>query len=141
MKKLFLALILASGLTFLTGCITSTVQPTVRYRQNHPVSASGKRVIADIEATNYASFLFGFIPIVGGSHTLPNAWQYHMWTNTVTNRKTKYMMNWYAKRVMKADGIENVKITHETIGWPTLWIVTWRKIHATAQVVENTDGK
>ena len=105
------------------------------------VSESGKKIVAEIEGTNYTSFLFGVLPIVSGSHTRPNAWQYSMWRDNVSNRKTRSMMNWYATRVMKADGIENFEVEYDTIGWPTLWIVTWKTAHAKAQVVKNIPAK
>lgn len=121
----------------LAGCVTSTVQPTVQYKEFSKFSPKGDMIVADIEGTNYTSYLFGVLPIVGGSWGRPNAWQYNMWQDTVSNRKTRYMMNWYATKVMKADGIENLKITRDTIGWPTLWIVSWRTVHASAQVVKH----
>lgn len=137
MKKIYLCFfciaVLLSG-----GCVTSTVKPVVEYEKNTRFTEKGNMVVADLEATNYTSYLFGIFPIVGGSHTLPNAWQYHMWKDTVSDRKTKSMMNWYARRVMKCDGIENYKVERDTIGWPTLWIVSWRTVHATAQAVKNT---
>lgn len=125
----------------IAGCVTSTVTPTVRYPEKTKYSASGKMVVADIEATNYTSYLFGIFPIVGGSHSLPNAWQYRMWRDTTSDRKTKGMMSWYAKRVLRADGIENYKAERDVIGWPTLWIVSWRTVHATAQVVKAAPKK
>ncbi len=131
----------AAVLLVLCGCVTSTVTPVVKYQKGAEFAQSGNMVIADIEASNYTSYLFGFIPILGGSHTRPNAWQYYMWQDTVSNRKTRSMMNWYAKRVLKGDGIENVTIKHDTIGWPTLWIVSWRKVEATARVVKHTVRK
>lgn len=140
MKKLLFSLI---GAVMLAGCVTSTVEPTMEYKPMSKFTEKGDMVVADISGTNYTSYLFGLFPIVGGSWTLPNAWQYNMWTDTVSNRKTQSMMNWYATKVMKADGIENLKITRDTIGWPTLWIVSWRTVHATAQVIkrQNTAGK
>ncbi len=133
MKKLLLPLLTA---VMLTGCITSTVEPTREYKPMSKFSEKGNMVVADISGTNYTSYLFGLFPIVGGRWTFPNAWQYNMWENTVSPRKTRFMMNWYATKVMKADGIENLKITTDTIGWPTLWIVSWRIVHASAQVIK-----
>ena len=133
MKKLLFPLICA---VMLAGCITSTVEPTVKYEPMTKFTENGDMVVAEISGTNYTSYLFGLLPIVGGSHILPNAWQYRMWTNTVSNRKVRSMMNWYATKVMKADGIENLEITRDTIGWPTLWIVSWRTVNASAQVIK-----
>ena len=101
------------------------------------MTPAGNMVVADIEGTNYTSYLFGIFPIVGGSWGRPNSSQYNMYQDTISDRKTRYMMNWYATRVMKADGIENLQIVRDTIGWPTLWIVSWRTVHASAQVVKN----
>ena len=133
MKKLLLPFF---AVFLLAGCVTSTVQPTVEYKPMSKFTEKGDMVVADIEATNYTSYLFGIFPIVGGSWSRPNAWQYDMWQSTVSNRKTRFMMNWYATKVMKADGIENLKITRDTIGWPTLWIVSWRTVNASAQVIK-----
>lgn len=141
MKKIIYTAVFAVLVFFISGCVTSTVTPTMQYPANTKFSAKGKMVIADIEATNYTSYLFGFIPIVGGSHSLPNAWQYRMWRDTISDRKTKGMMNWYGKRVLKGDGIENYRAERDIIGWPTLWIVSWRTVRATAQVVKNTPRK
>ena len=141
MKKFFALSIFAISVLLLSGCTTSTVKATVEYKPGEKISDSGNMVIADIEATNYTSYLFGLLPIVGGSHSRPNACQYYMWRDTVSDRKTQSMMNWYGKRVLKGSGIENYKVQRETIGWPTLWIVSWRTVHATAQVVKNTPKK
>ena len=43
--------------------------------------------------------------------------------------------------VLKGDGIENYKVKRDVIGWPTLWIVSWRTVHATAQVVKYDKSK
>lgn len=141
MKKISVLSFWVLTLLFLSGCTTSTVKPTMEYAKGKKFSGTGNMVIADIEATNYTSYLFGLLPIVGGSHSRPNACQYYMWRDTVSNRKTQNMMNWYGKRVLKGDGIENFKIRRKTIGWPTLWIVSWRTVHASAQVVKNTPKK
>ena len=141
MKKIVYAVVFAAFILVWSGCVTSTVTPVVRYDKNTKFTSNGNMVIADIEATNYTSYLFGLFPIVGGRHTRPNAWQYNMWEDTVSDRKTRSMMNWYAKRVLKGDGIENVSIKHDTIGWPTLWIVSWRTVEAKAQVVKYTAPK
>ncbi len=140
MKKFILSLFACGAVLFLSGCVTSTVE-IVRDYPSDSVSESGKKIVAEIEGTNYTSFLFGVLPIVSGSHTRPNAWQYSMWRDNVSNRKTRSMMNWYATRVMKADGIENFEFEYDTIGWPTLWIVTWKTAHAKAQVVKNIPAK
>lgn len=136
MKKSVFLCIFVLAVMILSGCTTSTVKPTMEYAYGKKISAKGNVVIADIEATNYTSYLFGFIPIVGGSHSLPNACQYYMWRDTVSPRKTQSMMNWYGRRVLKGDAVENFKIKRDTIGWPTLWIVSWRTVHATAEVVK-----
>lgn len=141
MKKFAILLSAVLGIIILSGCTTSTVKPTMEYAYGKKMSAKGNVVIADIEATNYTSYLFGILPIVGGSYARPNACQYYMWKDTVSNRKTQHMMNWYGKRVLKGDGIENYKVKRDTIGWPMLWIVSWRTVHATAQVVKNTPKK
>lgn len=141
MKKFAFISCAALAIMILSGCTTSTVKPTMEYKYGSKISAKGNIVIADIKATNYTSYLFGLLPIVGGSYGRPNSCQYYMWRDTVSDRKTQSMMNWYGKRVLKGDGIENYKVKRDTIGWPTLWIVSWRTVHATAQVVKNSPKK
>lgn len=141
MKKFFAVIVLFSVIFLFCGCTTSTVKPIMEYRDGTQISENGNTVIADIEATNYTSYLFGLLPIVGGSYARPNACQYRMWRDTISDRKTQQMMNWYGKRVLKGDGIENYKVKRDVIGWPTLWIVSWRTVHATAQVVKYDKSK
>ena len=136
MKRFVFWLLFGIVLAVGSGCTTSTVVPVIKYEENSKITAKGNMVVADIEATNYTSYLFGMFPIVGGSHSRPNSSQYHMWQDTISNRKTFIMMHWYGTNVLKGDGLENLKIERETIGWPTLWIVSWRTVRAKAQVVK-----
>ena len=141
MKNFFTAVFCFIAIICLCSCTTSTVLPTMEYSAGSEISEKGNTVIADIEATNYTSYLFGLFPIVGGSHSRPNACQYRMWRDTISDRKTQQMMNWYGKRVLKGDGIEDYKVKRDVIGWPTLWIVSWRTVHATARVVKYNTAK
>ncbi len=134
MKRILFALCM---MLLLAGCVTSTVKPIREYKEFSKMTPAGNMVVADIEGTNYTSYLFGVFPLVGGSWGRPNSSQYNMYQDTVSNRKIHYMMNWYATKVMKSDGIENLQIVRDTIGWPTLWIVSWRTVHASAQVVKH----
>jgi hypothetical protein len=136
MKKILMLIALTITIFATSGCVTNTVEVIHRYQPKTEFTDDGKEVVADLRAENYVTLLFGFIPILSGRPTLPNAMQYNMWSNTARDHYMKVSLNWYTKKVMKLSGIRDYKSETHFSGWWSLWIVCKKDIIATAKAVK-----
>lgn len=136
MRNFSKVVVLFSLITVLSGCVTNTVEIVHKYEPNTKFTADGKEVVAELRAENYVTLLFGFIPILSGRPTRPNAMQYDMWENNARDHYMKVSLNWYAKRVMKCSAITDYKSETNFSGWWSLWIVCKKDIIATAKALK-----
>lgn len=130
--KSFTALVLA--LVFLTGCVTSSVKHTMASPGEK--SSSGNRAVAKLEGMNSGVFLFYYIPLWSGKDTRPNRQEYRTFRNLVEQKNMKRMFDTYARKFMKADGVEDIKTEEKSSGIWTLGIFWKRSIHGTGTAVK-----
>ena len=81
MKKIVMNTVFVLLLFAVSGCVTNTVEVVHRYEPGTKFTADGKEVVAELQAENYVTLLFGVFPILSGRPTRPNAMQYDMWEN------------------------------------------------------------
>ena len=127
--SLFLALILSGG------CVTSTVTHRME-PQAKEKDKSGKRVVAQLDGMNSGVFLFYYIPLWSGKDTRPNRREYRTFRNLVQPKNMKKMLDGYARKFLKADGVENVRVEEKSSGVWTLWILWKRSIHGSGTAVK-----
>ncbi len=135
MMKKFL-MFSAAGVLLLSasGCITSTAQhyPPVEDQR----SSSGKRVIANLEVANNGVFLFYFIPIWTGSPGRPDRMDWDLFENQLKDKHMYLMLHGYSQR-LKADGVEDIRMSERSTGMLGLWIFWRRTRMASAVAVDN----
>ena len=129
----YLQIMLLFAVLALTGCVTSTV----RHIKAQPgeISSSGRRAVAHLEGMNSGVYLFYYIPIYSGKPGYPNRREYDTFRNNLEPKHMKIMLNKYASR-LKADAVEDLKITSASSGIWTLGILWKRSIHGTATAVK-----
>ena len=128
-KKLFLLL----PLLLLTGCATSVC----RHYAAAPgqVDSSGEAVVAELKGQNYGYFLFYGIPLWSGTAHRPNEKEWDLWKNQVRERDLRRM---FARRAeqLKADEVDDVKISQKSSGFWSLWIIWRRSVTGTCVAVK-----
>ncbi len=136
MKKIVMNTVFVLLLFAVSGCVTNTVEVVHRYEPGTKFTADGKEVVAELQAENYVTLLFGVFPILSGRPTRPNAMQYDMWENNARDHYMKKSLNWYTKRVMKCSGFTDYRSETNFSGWWSLWIVCKKEIVATAKALK-----
>ncbi|MDD3885408.1 MAG: hypothetical protein PHI35_00870 [Victivallaceae bacterium] len=116
------------------GCTTSTISET---KFSHGETApSGRELVANIKGSNTGLFLFYYLPIWSGSYTKPNRRDYDFWENQLRFKHMDMMLRRRAEK-LGADDIENMRISENSSGFWSLWILWKRNIMASADAVRN----
>ena len=131
-----ICLIAAAALLLCSGCATSVCRH--RKAESGRVSSSGKKVVADIRGYNYGYFLFYGIPLWSGPAHRPNEEEWDLWKNQVRDRDLRRM---FARRAeqLKADEIDDVKISQKSSGFWSLWIIWRRSVTGTCVAVKEPE--
>ena len=124
-------------LSLFTGCVTSTIRHDKPVAEQ--VSSSGKRVIANLEAANNGVFLFYYIPLWTGAPGRPNRMDWDPFVNQLGDKYMYRMLDGYSKR-LKADAVEDVRLSESSTGMLGLWIFWRRTRSASAVAVMNDSG-
>ncbi len=131
MKKSLFAVITA---LCLAGCAhTSTLswEPPVEGQK----SSEGNPVVWNMTATNNGMFLFNFIPLWSGHPTSPNRFDYKLGQNRLTRANMRRLLECKLEP-LKADRIEDVKITESASGMAGLWIIWKRSVRGEGVAVK-----
>lgn len=136
MKQIVLILGLGMLLASVSGCVTSTI------RHDKPVegqlSSSGRRVVANLEGANNGVFLFYYIPLWTGAPGRPNRMDWDPFVNQLGDKYMYRMVDGYSKR-LKADAVEDVRLSESSTGMWGLWIF-WRRTRSVSAVAVTNDS-
>ena len=127
---------LSAALTalFLAGCAhTSTLDwtPPVSGQK----SSEGNPVVANMVAVNNGMFLFNCIPLWSGHPTSPNRQEYKIGQNKLTRATMRRQLECFLDQ-LKADRVEDVKMSEHSSGMMGLWIIWKRSLRGEAVAVK-----
>ena len=111
------------------GCATSTIN--IHPAAAGQVSASGRNVDRNIEASINGVYLFYAIPLWSGAYTRPNEKSYRIFRDFVAPKYMRNMLERYRKR-HDLTAIENLQISESSSGWWTLGIIWQKSVKAKA---------
>ena len=119
---------------FLAGCAhTSTLswEPPVPGQK----SSEGNPVVWNMSAENNGMFLFYYFPIWSGHPTSPNRFDYKLCQNKLTRANMRRLLECKLEP-LKADRVEDVKITESSSGMAGLWIIWKRSVRGEGVAVK-----
>lgn len=127
--RYFMIMILLAALT---GCATSHVQ--IQRPKEKKVLPDGREVVAELKGDNTCYYLFGFIPLWCGNSNRPNAGDYYIFRDRLSEIRNDAMLKGFAAK-LGADTVINIKHQRHSTGAYSLWIVCTEAITSTGTAV------